>query len=365
MAPVDPGRLDHGLFPTEPSQFRMEVSTSADVYSLESRRMLGSLISPYSVDPDLRYLEDTELMAAGRTPKANLFPAEFEPISVRNFFVAGAVTTRGNNDPRAEKRLVVALLRFGNDDYARAAAADLDAATERAYPGRRKVDIAGHNDVHAALTPGHDRAHLFAATGPFVIAAALTAPPPDVGQAGDRLKKVLDLQSAAARGMTPTPPDDILDLPTDPDRILSMTLPSEFPGTAAFSELLGAYPPAAYLHLEPDAAAISDYSAFGVDLVARNNATVYRTGGLPQAFALQTALTRLGRYDEEVSAPPGLPDARCVRRDYYTALFQAYFCVAVYDRYVALVDDVGAGALPSPDLYQATAAQYAILANSR
>jgi hypothetical protein len=34
MAPVATTELDHGLFPTEPSTFEMEISTSADIYSV-------------------------------------------------------------------------------------------------------------------------------------------------------------------------------------------------------------------------------------------------------------------------------------------------------------------------------------------
>lgn len=365
MAPVATAELDHGLFPTEPSKFEMEITTSADVYSLESRRMLGYLVSPYRVDPEFRYLQDTELIAAGTSPTPNLLPTEFDPIAEKNFFVSGVVTARANNNPRTEKRLTLAILRFGNDDYARAAATEYNTAMDALTPGRQRIDLAGYSEAHAALTPSRDRAQLFAATGPFVVVGAMSAPASEAALTGERLRKLLDLQFGALRGLTPTPPDDMLDLPTDPDGIMSMTLPGEFQGSAAFSDLLGAYSPAAYLHMEPDAEAIHDYEAFGVDLVARHNATVYRTAGLSQAFALQTALTRPGRYDEQIDGPPGLGDARCVQRDYHTALFQSFFCVVVYDRYVALVDDIGLGNLPSPELHQGLAAQYAILANSR
>ncbi|WP_433491712.1 DUF7373 family lipoprotein [Nocardia grenadensis] len=365
MAPVTITELDHGLFPTEPTKFEMEINTSADIYSLESRRMLGSLISPYQVDPDFRYLQDTELIAAGTSPTPNLLPTEFEPIAEKNFFVSGVVTARANNNPRTEKRLAVAVLRFGNDDYARTAATEYNTAMDVLAPGRQRIDIAGYGEAHAALAPGRDRAQLFAATGPFVVVAAMSAPPGEVALAGERLRKLLDLQFGALQSLVPTPPDDMLDLPTDPDGIMSMTLPGDFQGSAAFSDLLGAYSPSAYLHMEPDAEAIHDYEAYGVDLVARNNATVYRAAGPSQAFALQTALTRPGRYDERIDEPPGLGDARCVQRDYHTALFQTFFCVVVYDRYVALVDDTGLGKLPSPELHQGLAAQYAILANSR
>ncbi|MGW5385258.1 DUF7373 family lipoprotein [Nocardia sp. NPDC003963] len=363
MTPVDLSTLDTGLFPTEPAAFEMEITTDPDVYSLEARRMLGFLISPHAVDPELRYLNETQLVLPGTT--SSLLPEEFTPISDRNYLVAGAVTARGNGDPRTVQDGLVALLRFGNDDYARTAADEYNAAMDQHSPGREELVIIGHGEARAGRVPTRDRAQVFAAKGPYVVAASLTAPADHADRMADRLKELLDLQFAAMRDLTPTPPDDILDLPVDPEGVMSTALPAEYPGSAAYNELAGAYSPAAHIHFEYDADQIPDYVDYGVDLVARNEGTVYRAASPEQAFALQAALSRPAGYDEEIPRPPGIADARCVQRAVAPVMSQRFYCVTVYERYVAVVDSFGLGDLPAPQLYQAAAAQYAVLANSR
>ncbi|WP_280423032.1 DUF7373 family lipoprotein [Nocardia carnea] len=364
MSPVDLTTLDYGTFPTEPTPFEVEVSSDWDIYALESRRMLDFLISPYTVDPDLRYLRETSILREGTDTLNDLTPEEFVPIANKNFFVSGVATGRSNNSLRNLKDTVIGLMRFGNDHYARTAAAEFNAFTESKSPTRQKVEPAGYEDAYAGISPDQQRAQLYAAHGPYVIVAGIQAPATEIDQTRERLKKILDLQSAALNDVTPTPPDEMLDLPTNPEGIVNLALPNEYQNSTAFDDS-GAFSAAAHLHWEYDAAAIPDYNAYGVDLVARNNAVVYRTAGVPQAFALQNVLARPGKYDKEIEGPPGLADARCVQRDETSLMFEPYYCVVVYDRYVALVDDTGYGDLPSPELFQSTSAQYAILANSR
>ncbi|WP_062998945.1 DUF7373 family lipoprotein [Nocardia jinanensis] len=363
MTPVELSQLDAGLFPTEPSAFEMEVTTDSDVYSLEARRMLGFLISPHDVDPELRYLNETQLVARGTSP--SLLPEEFAPISDRNYLIAGAVTSRVNNDPRRAMDGLVALLRFGNDDYARTAATEYNTAADQRSPGREKLVIAGHDKARAGRAPTRDHAQAFAAKGSYVVAASFTAPADQADRMTDWLKTLFDLQFAAMKDLTPTPPDDILDLPTDPEGVMSTTLPAQYPGSAAYNGLAGAYPPAAHIHFENDADQIADYTRYRVDLVARNEATVYRTASTEHAFALQARLSRPAEYDEEIPGPPGIADARCIQRAVSSVMSERFYCVLVYERYVAVVDSYGLGDLPAPELYQAAAAQYSVLANSR
>lgn len=364
MSPVALDKLDVGLYPTEPADFDMEISTHSDVYSLEARRMLSYLVSPYNTDPDLRYLWDTVLLVGATAPAPHRFPAELGPISERNYLVAGAATVRSNNSARNEKRTTISIMRFPDGNYARTAAAEYNTAIDQAVPGRQKIDLATYGDAYGALSPNPNEGHLFAARGPFVVYAKIIAPADQAGQMGDRMKRILDLQFDALKELAPTAPDDMLDLPIDPEGIMRSTLPSEYPGSAAYNDMAGSYPPAAHLHMETDAGVVHDYSTYGVDTVARNRTTVYRAGSLQQAFLLQTALTRAGKYDKELPNPPGIADARCLMRE-FAGIQDNFSCVVVYDRYVAVADAVGYGEAPSPELYQATAAQYAMLVKSQ
>lgn len=363
--PVAVDELETGVFPTGPADFEPTVQTPLDVYALESRRMFGYLVSPHRVDPDLRYLDDTAVIVDGGRVFGTLLPGEFEQVSTENYFVSGVVTARGNNSVREGKHMITALMRFGNEDYARAAARGFATAADRISPGREKLTIAGHESALAALTLSRDHAQVFAAHGPYVAVGLLAAPADQAATMDDRIAELLDLQFAALAELTPTPPDNMLDLPFDPEGMLRITLPSEYSVSAAFGGPIGSYTPAGHLHFEYDAESLPNYDRYEVDVVARNQAVVYRTGGPEQSFALQTALSRLGDYDEEIAGPPGITDARCVVRDTVPTSFGSHYCVIVYGRYVAVIDGTGVGELADPELYQRTSAQYAILANSR
>ncbi|MEU1985249.1 hypothetical protein [Nocardia sp. NPDC019395] len=364
MTPVALDGLDVGLLATEPKKFELNISTHWDVYSLESRRMFEYLVSPHQVDPDFKYLDKSELMVAGGNAGA-LLPAEFGPILEKNYLVSGVITARGNNRPREGRQMITGLMRFGNEEYARAAAEQFGATADTISPGRLPVQLTGHNDAHAAITSSRDRAQVFVAMGSYVVIGLIATPPDRSAQLEPLMTAFLDLQSSAISDLTPTPPDDILDQPLDPGGLMRKTLQSESPPPAAHGGLVGVYPAAGHIHFEYDAEALPDYSRFGVDSVARHETIVYRTGSLSQAFALQTVLSRPGKYDEKIAQPPGIADAQCVMRDTTTTMFDSHVCVLVYDRYVAVIGGSGMSTLADPELYQRAAAQYTLLANSR
>lgn len=367
MTPVDLTELDFGLAPSEPTEFELDaMMLTTEIYDIEGRRMLAYLASPYEIDPELRYLGDTTVITQGSLAFGNFFPDSFEPIAERNHLVAGAATARENKSERRKKTGTVAVLRFGNETSARTASNEFDAELNVLYPGRQKTDVPGHPGVLAGVGPNHDRGQAIAVKGPYVIAVSVTTPADQFGDMAVRLQQLLDRQFEAMKDLTPTPADDILDLPINPDGIMNLTLPEKYSGGfGLYDELLGAYPPDAHQHFEYDAESVGDYSSYGVDLVARNGAVVYRTGSVAQAFALQSALARPGKYDEEIPGPPGIADSRCIQRDYSFGFIEGFYCVTVFENYVTMVDTSGAGDLPSPELYKSTAAQYAILANSR
>ncbi|MFI7671056.1 hypothetical protein [Nocardia sp. NPDC049526] len=181
---------------------------------------------------------------------------------------------------------------------------------------------------------------------------------------------MLQLQDARLAELNPTPVDDILDLPLDTDRIMSLALRTAkgSPGIFLREENIGIYSPAGQLHFERDAAvATIAFADAGVDLVGQNDGTVYRTRDLAAAFRLQTALTVLGRNDEEVADPAGVADARCIQLDEAEPIRNdKYLCAMVFGRYVAVIGANAAfsGNTPEAAFYQRAAAQYSILAKN-
>ncbi|WP_443678137.1 DUF7373 family lipoprotein [Nocardia australiensis] len=79
-------------------------------------------------------------------------------------------------------------------------------------------------------------------------------------------------------------------------------------------------------------------SSRGACSVAHNDGTIYRTRDLESAFRLQTALTTLGKDDDETAGPPGIVDTHCIKLDEPEPIRDSKFmCAMVYGRYVAVI----------------------------
>ncbi|MFC9892376.1 hypothetical protein ACFVMC_01665 [Nocardia sp. NPDC127579] len=373
MAPADLARLNIGPFEGKPVDRAPVVDDRLGVFQIESRRMLGSLVAPYEVDADLTDPLGTHLLALGEAALyaeygANL-PPQFQPVLERNYLISGALTARSNANPRTLKGLTLGILRFPSDALAQTATIELDAATGAFKPDRHPVGVPNHPDARASAAADDRKGYAYAARGPFVVLAMVTIPVSDVNSLADQFKRVLDRQLPRLESLTPTPVDDILDLPTNPDAIMRRVLPTSTEATdlEVPRQTVGVYDPAAHLHYERDGATLKQvFADTGVDLVARNAGIVYRTRDLAAAFRLQHALTALGRDDEAIGNPPGVADAKCVKLDTSAPpLGTQYLCAVVHGRYVAVVGNrakVGGGL--DATLYQRAAAQYSILAKS-
>ncbi|WP_194817406.1 hypothetical protein [Nocardia sp. XZ_19_385] len=373
MTPVDLARLNIGVFEAKPVDQVPVADDKGAVLQIEARRMLGSLVAPYEVDGELDELLGTHVLAAHEVKiygehGAGL-PSQFQPVFDRNYFISGAMTTRTNGNPRTLKALALGILRFPSDALAQIAANELDAATGEFKPDRHGMAVPDYPQARASAAEADRQGYVYAARGPFVVLIKVTIPVSDPNTLAAQAKKALDQQLPKLDKLMPTPLDDILDLPTNPDAIMRRVLPGEAIANdlSVPPESVGVYDPAAHLHYERDGFAMKQvYANTGVDLVARNVGVVYRTRDLASAFALQKALTELGPGDEVIQNPSGIADAACVKLDQSTPpLAVRYLCAVVYGRYVAVVGSRGnsRGEFDAT-LYQRAAAQYSILAKS-
>lgn len=372
MSAVDPKSLNIGPYPSAPQDYTLDGFDKDDVFRIESRRMLGYLVLPYDVDSDVSHLVDTRLVEATTTNfddgLLGVLPGQYLPVVERNNFIAGVYTQRSNDSLRSIKNLAIAILRFPSDAAARTAAAELDRATDEFKPGRHPVAIDGYPDIRAS-SDNDKKGYVFLARGPFVLLSMITMPESDPKALGTQFKKMLDLQIPKLDSLVPTPVDDILDLPLNPDGIMRRTLPPA-KETREYSrdKYVGIYDGIGQLHFDRNGPDLKrTLHEAGTDLVAQNQSTLYRTRDLAASFRLQNALAQLGTDDEAISSPPGLPDARCLQLDAPEPIFNSkYLCILVYDRYVAVLSSQGQGLGKfDPALYQATAAQYSILAKTQ
>ncbi|MEV0033751.1 hypothetical protein [Nocardia sp. NPDC050793] len=368
LAPVDVGALNTGSYANEPTAYDPSVGSAADVMAIEARRMLNYLVLPTDIDSALTVIGDVELFSFPEDPFiGKTLPEEYRPVTVDNKLIAGAYVSRINPDLRHRKKLIVSILRFPTEQDSRKAADDFDRITN-ADPGRHPIAVDGHSDAKAT-SKDDVTAVSFLAKGPFVILTNVGVPQPDQAALASVFKKTIDKQIELLGQLRPAPLDDILDAPLDPEGVMRRAAPKATDGTDPFyvEYDFGPLEPSGELHYERNAVEMQAvFRDSGVDLVGRRGGIVYRARDLPAAIRLQSALVRLGKNDEELIAPPGLPDARCVRLD-TTDSIRDYdlFCAVVHGRYVGIVVSKArlSGAI-DPALYQRAAAQYAILAKS-
>ncbi|MTE13000.1 DUF7373 family lipoprotein [Nocardia aurantiaca] len=370
MTPPDFSKIIVGPYPSGPIEYSPTYGVATDVYQIESRRMLSYLAGPDEIDPDVTFLGGARVLD---TSDANFddsdgpFPKSWQPIAERNRMIAGAYIWRDNNSVRARKHITLAIMRFPTEQAAQAAVDGFSDAL--AAPGLHPIPIDGVENARASSITDA-KGQVFAVHGVYAIIGHAVIPRADPAALGERLKAMLQTQLVRMADLKPTPLEDIPDLPTNPDNILGLTLPNKYDSSDSDRvgwSYGGVYSPAGALHFERDgAAARKAYAAAGVDLVARNAATVYRTRDLAAAFGLQAALTTLGRDDDEYPHPPGITDAHCIQLDEPEPIRDyTYLCAVVYGRYVAVIGAEArfSGAAPA-SFAQRVSAQYSMLAKS-
>ncbi|MFD0365896.1 hypothetical protein ACFQZZ_31035 [Nocardia sp. GCM10030253] len=363
---MDVASLKVGAYTPEPTAYEPDITSFPDIRLIEARRMLNYLAHPFEIDSDitdvgnLKFMYDADSMIG-----PNYIPEKFRPAAADNNLLAGVYMSAINPDLRSRKKLIISIMRFPTDAAARQAADQFDQLAN-SDPGRYRIPIAGHPDARASS--GNDIvAFSFISHGPYLILTNAGVPQPNQGALAEVIGKTINRQIELLDKQQPTPLDDILDLPLDPDGIMRLALPKAPDYTDPFftDDDFAAYQPSGELHFERNPSELKKaFEESGVDLVGRRGGIVYRTRDLTAAFHLQSVLVKAGKNDEVLDPPPGLPDARCVKLDSTDEMRNFdQLCAVVYGRYVGVV--VTKAPLASrvdTALYQRAAAQYAVLA---
>ncbi|MFD3705075.1 hypothetical protein ACFWUP_18215 [Nocardia sp. NPDC058658] len=370
MTPVNLERLNLGGYSAEPTQYELpDTAKPADVRLIEANRMLNFMVTATDVDPDLTVALAVETYADPGGPfKTPALPEKYRPVMADNKLIAGTYFARTDGNKRTPQKLIAAIYRFPTDQAARAAAEQMDRISYEGEESRRPVRLDGHPDIKASIKD--DLSAIAVATrGPYVTLINYGASQPDQTSVTKTLEKGVADQLAKLDQLKPTPLEDILDTPIDPDGIMRRALPKSPTYSDPFTSELDfhAYSPAGELAFERNQALMkAAFAESGVDLVGRRYSVVYRTKDLASAFHLQSALVTLGHNDERIESPPGLADTRCIRLYEVDEIrhYQA-MCAVVHGRYVGVVvaPQKLAGKV-DPTLYERAAAQYAVLAKS-
>ncbi|MFD3507631.1 hypothetical protein [Nocardia sp. NPDC058666] len=368
MSPVDISTLRLGSFSPEPTTYVLpRSSTPDDVRRHESKRMLNYTILSTDVDPEIDKVIGVEAFTAPGDPfRAPVLPEKYRAAMFDNKLVAGTYVVRTNGNMRSLKKLIISVLRFPTEQAASKAGDQMVQATLDEPSHVFAVD--GHPDVKAS-SKDWSTGTAYVTRGSYLLVTNYSLPQPDETKVKTNLKKALDLQLAKMADLKPTPFEDVLDIPFDPDGIMRRAMPEAADYSDVFSNDLDfyAYAPSGHLHFERNPALMKQaYADSGVDLIGRRVGVVYRAKDLAGAFRLQSALVTLGKNDEEIDPPPGLLDARCIQL-YEKDNLRHYdmLCAVVRDRYVGVVVSKSkVTGTTNPALYERAAAQYAVLARS-
>ncbi|MFD3747777.1 hypothetical protein [Nocardia sp. NPDC058633] len=370
---IDVRSLDVGSYTTVPADIETG-RKSTDGPILEGLRMAGAVVFPHDVDPALTHswgtdVLDTPRRASDASAISNVNLAVLE----RHRMIVGFDIAEGSRpfdkatpaietDARITR---VVLLRFPGATIAEQAARELEATDFGVNPDNQPVPIPGYAAAHAHWRPGIKTIGATFAHGEIVVSLFLQHPSPDIDALAKRVAAVLDAQIPLLDAFTPTAPDRIAELPRDPDDLLRRTL---IPGPAnqqiaISSREFAPWTGRASRHYRPTEPVElgAAWDRGDVDGVAHSYSTTlfrFRDDAAAEAFGTAWHDT-LSAAAHPVSAPEGVPRARCAERRAGNAPALTR-CYVSYRRYGAFVS----GAEPA-GVRQQAAAQYALLANAQ
>ncbi|MBL1077838.1 hypothetical protein JK358_25880 [Nocardia sp. 2] len=370
LTTLDTGRYSSRplIAPTHGSEYHGRI--------LESVRMMEAVAVPADIDPALT--RHGVVIPLATPPFAMVTLSDvMKPVLEKHNMMAGVATTGDDAeaytaDRSKQRTITLNILRFRDEETARQAARELDAADFTVSAENVAVDIPGYPGAHSHWRPSVPTLGATVAHGVYVVVVYVGQPSIDLTALTATARAAFDRQLALLDTFEPTPTDRIATLPVDSDGMLARMIPARtgrwsYPAIdfIAFDELM-----VSGVVLGPRAAGVGQMSAaqraeLGWDrqaLVGWGN-TLDRLRD-PEAARRYAAMVAESRStDEPLTAPP-IPETTCFRAPLNEKLpitrFVRHSCVLTYDRYVAIV--YGAD---DDDVRRKTAAQYALLRNTR
>jgi hypothetical protein len=360
-AAVDVARLDVGAYPTKPSKPLGVAGDPQRGVVLEAQRMANHVIGPWETDPAVTgWFGFGALVLPNAQALSLIGPSEFGAVAAGHDFVNGFASARTQEN---KKMLMNAVLRFGDDAAATAAAADMGKAAmgQRGVDGpAQKAAIPGHPESQASSYSTIDRqskqwnaVRAFTAHGPYVF-MQLAQSSESVPQAAQLVGKTVDLQGPEIDRFRPTDISEFADISIDPTGLLARTIPVDEQKATVTQN--ATYEQRGALHFQNDPVRSAKlFSDTGTDLVAVAMTNVYETkdsGGA--AKVVDGFFAELQPTAQTAKEVENLPGSRCLHLE-----DGAFYCLATADRYA-----IETSAPTLLDAQQLAAAQYVMLMNS-
>lgn len=359
---VSADKLDVGKIPTAPRPPLGTAGQPGTGVVVDAQHMADYVVGPWEVDEAIvtPYLSGSFLLN-GAQGLEQLGPTQIAAAAGKHAMINGFASARQETD---KKVLVNAVLRFGDPEAAKAAAADMNsAAQEQPIQGKKPTPttISGHDDAQASTYPftargsnvTMDTIRSFTPHGPYVL-MQLVQSADGLEAAADLVGKTVDAQGPAIDEFTPTAPNELANVPLDPTGLLARTIPG---GTDTALTKNAVYTTRGALHFQSNPVGSKKlFDENGVDAVAMAQTNVYQAkdeaaaAHVADSFGVEVSTDGVSPAD----AVPNLPESRCLKFP------SGFYCVAPAGRYAIEVQ--------SPDLtqsHQLVAAQYVMLTAPR
>jgi hypothetical protein len=352
--------LETGNFPTAPRAPKGAAGDDKFGTVLEGHRMADNVVLPTDVDTALTEGLSVNVVTMQQNHGISIeLPDPAQAIVTAHRMLAGFATARRNKD--STRNLINMVLRFPDAAAAADAAQQLSQipppSPKAPFPVPRYPTVISSTMDTTDIGTQH-AVEAFLPHGPYLLYAwASSAQRPDDGAA--LIANLFDRQIPKIDAFSPTPADQLANLPIDAVGFLNRVLPADndAPGSVDF----GGFTPYAELHFQDDPLqAEADFAAGGVDAVARLRTTVYRARGAAGARHLldSAAAAAQAKPGAQPSAGvAGLPFAKCFEftqpEESHTLRFA---CFATADRY-----QLEASSQQARDVRQQIAAQYLML----
>jgi len=318
--------------------------------------MANNVVGPWEVDPAL-----TDWFGFGATVLPNegalaqIGPEAFAAAASQHGFINGFASAR---EAEGQKILLNAVLRFGDQGGASAAATAFGDIAAKTGDGVQPAQIPGHSDTRAASytqTEGStgkrwSAVRAFTAHGQYVfmqLAQAIDGMDPAI----DLVAKTIDLQGPAIDKFRATDPSEFADISLDPTGLLARTLPvSEQDATPIQN---ATYEQRGALQFQSDPARSAKlFTDTGTDLVSMAKTNVYQTKDAASAPKIVDGFyAELQPTSQQAKPVNNLPNSKCLQLKDKT-----FYCLGTADKYA--IETTAENLL---DAQQQVAAQYAIL----
>ncbi|ASF10032.1 hypothetical protein NBRGN_103_00050 [Nocardia brasiliensis NBRC 14402] len=374
---IDIRQLDVGNYPTVPLNAHDDDyrPTFYEMREVAAMRLADYVASAYDIDPRMKYGSLSWSISSGVMPDELGRPTDLEPIAKRHKMIYGFKSNGSDNNSsnftsswptkRQPNSTTVStiVMQFPDAERAKIAATEFYDADFGAYREQNQpVPLPKYAEAHAHWRPDSPFLRTTMAHGPYVIGFLVSTPAPVLNDLVALAEKAYSTQLALLDQLPVLSEEQLLQLPWDPDHLLSRALNPDKAKRPSFDDSYALLGGRGVLHYTRDRDyAKQRFADMRADRFALSAGTlVVHTAGPDAARKVVADRITPTLAGANADAPANLPDSACVENKTGVSGSKRFTCIVAYREYVGFVS-----ANQLADAQQRAAAQYSLFANSR